>query len=337
MGEAASAARGYRLTDESVSSWFRSFYLGLTSDNIVRFPYADMSDFEIPFSFRTDAPMADAVSSQIFEACIRPCLLPVGIGSGRTHRSSYEFYHPSVGARQMGFGQLPIGLYFIDKIKARQPIGSALEFDRIMHLGEDLPLGTCSDIFLTPSSSRLFTQWWSEWKKHLFWANPTRYASVPDSEDEVQLLLLFFSFSVYSYRLWMNHHFYPCMSLQGPDRDPPTESNSGRPIQYGPPSATPILGADAPSVSALMKGRSAVSKRAASKPKRVAVKKRRIAHPTTQPPSSAPTPPVITSTEPMIGLAQAAETTKATEPIIATASEPTIQVKSILFPALRFI
>ena len=188
MGEAASAVRGDRLSDELLTSWFRSLYIGFNSENTVRFPYQDMSDFEIPFTFRPDAPMADALSSQIFEACIRPCLLPVGIGSGRTHRPSYEFYHPSVGARQMGLGQLPIGLYFINKIRARQPIEGALAFDRVMRLGEDLPLGTCPDIFLTPSSSRLFTQWWGEWKKHLFWANPARYTTVADSDDEVQSL-----------------------------------------------------------------------------------------------------------------------------------------------------
>ena len=71
----------------------------------------------------------------------------------------------------------------------------------------------------------------------------------------------------------------PCLtfilSLQGPDRDPPTISNSGQPIQYKPPSNVPILGADAPTVSVLMKGGPTAPKRAASRTKRPAMKKRR--------------------------------------------------------------
>lgn len=92
-------------------------------------------------------------------------------------------------------------------------------------LKKDLPLGDCSNIILSSSTSKLFVQWWSEWKKHLFWASPSRYVTVPDHEDE------------------------------GSDRDPPTVSNSGQPIQYRPPSAAPILGANAPTISALMKVR----------------------------------------------------------------------------------
>ena len=52
-------------------------------------------------------------------------------------------------------------------------------------------------------------------------------------------------------------------------------SNSGQPIQYKPPSTVPILGADAPTVSALLKGGPTAPKRAASRTKRLATKKRR--------------------------------------------------------------
>lgn len=79
-----------------------------------------------------------------------------------------------------------------------------------------------------------------------------------------------FSPSLTNYTL---SHFI--LFLQGPDRDPPTISSSGQPIQYHPPSATPILGADAPTISVLMKGRQAVAKRAASKAKDPNPKKRR--------------------------------------------------------------
>uniref|UniRef100_A0A0A9DMG9 DUF1409 domain-containing protein n=1 Tax=Arundo donax TaxID=35708 RepID=A0A0A9DMG9_ARUDO len=221
----------------------------------------------------------------------------------------------------MGFGQLPVGLFFIDKLKARQPISSGLEYNWILRLAEDLPLGDHGDIILSYSCSKLFVQWWRDWKKHIFWASPSRYLALSDSEDE------------------------------GPDRDPPTISSSGQPIQYQPSSATPILGADAPTVSALMKSRQAVAKRAASKAKDPNPKKRRtvaasipvpsapafiatdltkepteVLNPTIQdavitlassiqlPPPSASAPPTLDSSGPMSGVEEVAATEKVAMP-----------------------
>jgi len=48
-------------------------------------------------------------------------LLPVEIRHGREKPpTSYEFFYPSIVARQMGFGQLPPALFFADKVKPRE-------------------------------------------------------------------------------------------------------------------------------------------------------------------------------------------------------------------------
>jgi hypothetical protein len=43
---------------------------------------------------------------------------------GKDQSASYEIYNRSICARQLGYGQLPIGLYFSDLIKPREIIPS---------------------------------------------------------------------------------------------------------------------------------------------------------------------------------------------------------------------
>ncbi|KAF2920227.1 hypothetical protein DAI22_08g194177 [Oryza sativa Japonica Group] len=52
-----------------------------------------------------------------------PCCLYTVVSTGRNSRVSYEFYHPSVFACQLGFGQLPVGVY-----------SSAVEVDPTPHM-----------------------------------------------------------------------------------------------------------------------------------------------------------------------------------------------------------
>uniref|UniRef100_A0A0D9VX07 Uncharacterized protein n=1 Tax=Leersia perrieri TaxID=77586 RepID=A0A0D9VX07_9ORYZ len=45
------------------------------------------------------------VCKENFLVCVRPCLLPSGISLGcKSKNTTYEFYHPSVTARQLGLG-----------------------------------------------------------------------------------------------------------------------------------------------------------------------------------------------------------------------------------------
>nr|CAE04936.2 OSJNBa0017P10.13 [Oryza sativa Japonica Group]CAE75878.1 B1234D02.2 [Oryza sativa Japonica Group] len=151
---------------------------------------------------------------------------------GRNIQVSYEFYHTMSLARQLGLGQLPIGLFFADKIQCRGEITSTLMMDRLLNLPGP-PLGSIDNIELAGFKSRTFDRWWGEWKLHLFHQ----------------------SASIYMTDLF--HDVIP----QIIDSSPPRQSNSGRNIQYAPglipngggPSP-PVIGYNAPKTSTLLQG-----------------------------------------------------------------------------------
>jgi len=95
----------------------------------------------------------------------------------------------------LGFGQLPIKLYFVDKLKAREHISSALDIDRVKILASVLPPATINTWTYDIFSSKLFSAWWTEWKKHLFFQASTFYYLLLDvdhiiSDDEVRIFLI---------------------------------------------------------------------------------------------------------------------------------------------------
>jgi len=68
-------------------------------------------------------------------AIITPRAIPVNFfGSGKTSNLTYVFYNPSVLARQLTFGQLPIALCYADVVKPRETITSSLEWIRMAQL-----------------------------------------------------------------------------------------------------------------------------------------------------------------------------------------------------------
>lgn len=192
LGEATSAAPDQKLTDDSLVSWFRGFYKGLNREGILWLSYLNMDDFEDPYVFRVDSPMKDEKSAKVFVSCISPCILPTGICVvSWSHQLSYEFYYPSAGASQMGLGQLPIGLFYSDKVKARAAISSSIEYTWILGLNHNLPLGDFAYVNLDPSCTKQFWSWWLEleWKKHLLCWNTTIYFSWMNLADPIAVLL----------------------------------------------------------------------------------------------------------------------------------------------------
>jgi hypothetical protein len=70
---------------------------------------------------------------------IKPYLLPTEVRHDREKPLiCYEFYNPSISARQMGFGQLPPCVFFADKLKPREAVNSGLEFNRILQFERSL-------------------------------------------------------------------------------------------------------------------------------------------------------------------------------------------------------
>lgn len=94
---------------------------------------------------------------------------------------TYEFYYPSVAARQLGFGQLPIKLYYADKLKPREAINSCLEFSRIRQIELALSSIALTEWEYGAFSSSLFDQWWSEWHIHLFCRSAKFYCLTLDT------------------------------------------------------------------------------------------------------------------------------------------------------------
>ena len=89
------------------------------------------------------------MAAAIFNSFVKPYVLPAEFhhGRGKMATSSfipgnlptYEFYNPSLVARQFGFGQLPPRLFFKDVLKPREDISEVLEAGRVFQLGSDLP------------------------------------------------------------------------------------------------------------------------------------------------------------------------------------------------------
>ncbi len=85
-------------------------------------------------------------------------------------------------------GQLPIGLFFADKIQCRGEISSTLMMDRLLNL-QGPPLGSIENIELAMFRSKNFDRWWGEWKLHLFHQPASMYMTdlFPDVVPQVSL------------------------------------------------------------------------------------------------------------------------------------------------------
>jgi hypothetical protein len=89
----------------------------------------EVAEFELPISFRFETACSDKPSTAIFQHIVKPGLLLVEFRHGwEKPPMSYEFYNPSIAARQLGFGQLPLGWFFGDKLKSREAINHSSEF-----------------------------------------------------------------------------------------------------------------------------------------------------------------------------------------------------------------
>jgi hypothetical protein len=147
----------------SVTDFFRCFYHGFADEAIIWFAYHDDNhDFENPVKFQLDNWSGD----------------------------DYEFYHPSAVARQLGFGQVPIQLFFADKVQAREIIKSGLSYNRVENLQPDVSDIDLIDWRIAPLTSVPFTRWWSEWHSHLFCLSASTYckhlsADYMEPDDEV--------------------------------------------------------------------------------------------------------------------------------------------------------
>ncbi|XP_025875759.2 uncharacterized protein [Oryza sativa Japonica Group] len=222
----------YRLSPSASGSTI--FMTGFPRNTRIWFAYEGSAGFELPGDFRFEEINSEKYdkSIEVYSTAISPCILPVGIHQGKNIQMTYEFYHPISAARQLGMGQLPISLFFADKIQSRGEITSTLMMDRLLNIAGP-PLGSINNIKLRMLRSAAFDRWWVEWKKHLSHQSASMYLT----------------------------DLFPEAVPQTIESSPPHHSNSGMEIQYAPgllPNgggrSPPVIGYNAPKTSTLLHG-----------------------------------------------------------------------------------
>jgi hypothetical protein len=117
-----------------IADFFKCLYNGFADASIVWFAYHDDNhNFENPVKLRLDNCKDDEYATNSLREAITPRILPANFTLGRG-QPSYEFYYQSVAARQLGFVQIAIHLFFADKVQARDIVKSALFYNRLKNL-----------------------------------------------------------------------------------------------------------------------------------------------------------------------------------------------------------
>lgn len=192
FGEAASVI----LINWSAGQFFKGFYKGLLDEVLTWFIYPEVAEFELMISFRFEIACSNELSTAIFQRIVKPELLPIEFRHGREKPpTSYEFYNPSIVARQLGFGQLPPGLFFANKLRPREVVTQPLEFLGIQQFEVALPQINAEGWKCGPFSSNLFKSWWQEWAQHLFYSSVAPFCQSLDPNfqpnNEVPILSIF--------------------------------------------------------------------------------------------------------------------------------------------------
>ena len=109
-----------------ITDFFKSFYNGFPEISTFWFAYQDEKVmYENPFKFQFDSWKTNEEATKIMKEIISPRILLVNFTTGKDIHS-YEFYNPSVAARQLGFGQVPLSLFFVGKVQFREALNSSL-------------------------------------------------------------------------------------------------------------------------------------------------------------------------------------------------------------------
>lgn len=92
------------------------FYCGFGENATIWCVYVDINQFQFPENSIFSKSCATELFRLFFKTYATTCVFSTGFANGRSH-TPYEFYHPSAFARQLGFGQVLIDLFFIGKVQ----------------------------------------------------------------------------------------------------------------------------------------------------------------------------------------------------------------------------
>ena len=136
--------------------FFKCFYNGFSEYSTIWFAYHDDDkEYENPFKFQLDSWNNDEYGTNSMKEIVAPKILPANFTSGRGQHS-FEFYYPSIAARQLGFGQVSTQFYFTDKIQTRDAIKSGLAFNRLKILESDAGTAELANWQITPFTTTPF-------------------------------------------------------------------------------------------------------------------------------------------------------------------------------------
>jgi hypothetical protein len=174
---------------------FKTFYKGF--DNFSWLPYRENENLTLPCKFSYESGCDDKVSTELFNAFIKPCVLPAEFHHGRSLNPTYEFYNPNMAARQLGCGQLPPKLFFSEMIRPREELKDSIQQIRIFELTKNLPRYEPSPFSIIDIAHPTFSAWWHDWHSHLFKmpVHPLCQKLNPDFESDSEVLHVFFSYS----------------------------------------------------------------------------------------------------------------------------------------------
>jgi len=176
--------------------FFNSFYNGFSEISTIWFAYHDENtSYENPFKFQLDSWKTDEDATKSMKEIVSPRILPANFTSGKD-APTFEFYNPSIAARQLGFGQVPPLPFFAGKVQFRGAISNALSYDRLKDLEPNIDMTLLANWQIAPFTTIPFTQWWSEWQEHLFCKSVNLYCtalnnSYQAAENEVQTKSIF--------------------------------------------------------------------------------------------------------------------------------------------------
>ena len=118
----------------AITDFFKCFYNDFPETSTIWFAYQDEKViYKNPFKFQLDSWKTDEEAAKIMKEIISPKILPINFTAGKDV-PSYEFYNPSVVARQIGFGQVLPSLFFVGKVQFRGTLNSALCYSQLKDL-----------------------------------------------------------------------------------------------------------------------------------------------------------------------------------------------------------
>jgi hypothetical protein len=184
FGEAASVIT----INGSTAYFFKLFYTNFPEVVLDWFVYLDIPEFEFYYLLDSKPFYSDVEELKILSHLVRPSLLLVEVRHGREKPpTSYEFYCPSIVTRQRGFGQLPPGLFFADKLKPRETVTNSIEFNNILQFEQTALLEAINGWKGIPFTSLAFDHWWQEWSQHILSEATSIYCFSLDSDFQADL------------------------------------------------------------------------------------------------------------------------------------------------------